>query len=87
LRSAFWDIPVDETARMLGEAAADFYGFDVDGLRPLADRIGPTPEDLGQTTSEAATAREKWTGIAEAGRSWVTGIEAVPVPVRSTDAY
>jgi len=56
-------------------------------LRPLADRIGPTPEDLGQTTPEAATAREKWTGIAEAGRSWVTGVEAVPVPVRSTDAY
>ena len=66
---------------------AEFYGFDVDGLRPLADRIGPTPEDLGQTTPEAAAAREKWDGIADAGRPWVTGIEAVPVPVRSTDAY
>ena len=87
LRSAFWDIPVDETAVMLGEAAGAFYGFDVEGLRPLADRIGPTPEDLGQTTPEAAAAREKWSGIAEAGRPWVSGIEAVPVPVRSTDAY
>jgi hypothetical protein len=87
LRSAFWDIPVDETALMLGEAAGAFYGFDVEGLRPLADRIGPTPEDLGQTTPDAAVAREKWDGIADAGRPWVTGIEAVPVPVRSTDAY
>jgi hypothetical protein len=87
LRSAFWDIPVDETALMLGESAAAFYGFDVDALRPLAERIGPTREDLGQTTPDAATAREKWVGIAEAGRPWVTGIEAVPVPVRSTDAY
>ena len=72
---------------MLGLDAGEFYGFDVDALRPLADRIGPTPDDLGQTTPEAVTAREKWTGIAEAGRSWVSGIEAVPVPVRSTDAY
>ena len=27
------------------------------------------------------------TAIADAGRPWLTGIEAVPVPVRSTDAY
>ena len=40
LRSAFWDIPVDETATMLGLAAGEFYRFDVKALRPLADRIG-----------------------------------------------
>lgn len=87
LRSAFWDIPIDETATMLGLAAGEFYGFDVDALRPLADRIGPTPDDLGQTTPEAIAAHAKWSAIRDAGRSWVTGVEAMPVPVRSTDAY
>jgi predicted TIM-barrel fold metal-dependent hydrolase len=84
LRGAFWDIPVDETATMLGLAAADFYGFDLDRLRPLADRIGPTPEDLGQTDPSA---HAKWADVAAAGRPWVTGREAVPVPARSATVY
>ena len=33
---------------LLGDTAARCYGFDVEALRPIADRIGPTPEDLGQ---------------------------------------
>jgi predicted TIM-barrel fold metal-dependent hydrolase len=76
LRGAFEDIPVDETAAILGTNAAEFYGFDVDALRPLADRIGPTPDDLGQTGSDLS----KWDGLREAGRPWRTGIEAVPIP-------
>jgi predicted TIM-barrel fold metal-dependent hydrolase len=78
LRSEFWDIPVDETAQILGANAAAIYDFDVDGLRPLADRIGPTPDDLGQN-DDAALA--KWTDLAAAGRPWLTGKEATPLSV------
>lgn len=48
LRSDFGDVPVEDARKMLGETAARCYGFDLDALRPIADRIGPTPEDLGQ---------------------------------------
>ena len=34
--------------KLLGETAARCYGFDLDALRPIAERIGPTPSDLGQ---------------------------------------
>ena len=34
--------------RLLGLNAIDCYGLDESGLRAVADRIGPTPEDLGQ---------------------------------------
>ena len=49
LRDRFWDIPIDETEQILGLNQADFYGFDLERLQPIADRIGPTPDDLGQT--------------------------------------
>ncbi len=77
LQGAFHDIPVDETAAILGGNTAEFYGFDVDALQPLADRFGPTPEDLGQTGDDLA----KWDAVKAAGRPWRTGVEAVPVPV------
>jgi predicted TIM-barrel fold metal-dependent hydrolase len=51
LRADFGALPVDDTAQLLGETAATCYGFDVDALRPIAERIGPTPEDLGQDAS------------------------------------
>lgn len=31
---------------MLGLTAAEVYGFDVDALRPIAERIGPTVAEL-----------------------------------------
>lgn len=40
--------PIEETGQMLGLAAAEVYNFDLDALAGLADRIGPTPEGLGQ---------------------------------------
>ena len=52
LRNAFWDIPVDETQAILGGNAAEVYRFDADALAPLVDRIGPTPDELGQTGGE-----------------------------------
>lgn len=76
LRDAFHDIPVDETQQMLGGNAAACYGFDTAALRPLADRLGPSPEDLGQTGDDL----DKWADLATAGRSWLTGKEALEVP-------
>lgn len=48
LRKHFADVPVEDTRKLLGETAATCYGFDLDALAPLAQRIGPTPEELGQ---------------------------------------
>jgi len=39
---------VEDARKLLGETAARCYGFDLAALRPLAERIGPTPDDLGQ---------------------------------------
>ncbi len=46
LRAAFAGVPHDETAMMLGGNAARVYGFDLDALRPIADRIGPRVADV-----------------------------------------
>ncbi|HEY8217526.1 MAG TPA: amidohydrolase family protein [Acidimicrobiia bacterium] len=72
LKDRFWDIPVDETARILGLNQADFYGFDIEKLSTVADRIAPTPADLGQTDD---TVLSKWDRYREAGRPWLTGAE------------
>ncbi len=64
LRSDFGDVPVEDTRRLLGETAARCYGFDLDALRPIAERIGPTPDDLGQdvglVTSPDEIRRAEW---------------------------
>jgi predicted TIM-barrel fold metal-dependent hydrolase len=81
LQSAFHDIPVAETRAILGTNTAAIYGFDVEALAPLAARVGPTPSDLGQTGESDG----KWAALAEAGRSWLTGVEAVPVTLAEAD--
>ncbi len=78
LKDRFWDIPVDETAQILGLNAAAFYHFDLERLRHLADRIGPTPEELGQTEQSVLA---KWDDLRRVGRPWLTGEEAVPMAV------
>ena len=74
LTRSFHDIPVAETRQMLGLSAAEIYGFDLDVLRPIAEKIGPTPEDLGQCandpTAEDLVAR--WASVKEVGRHWLT---------------
>ena len=75
LKRSFHDIPVEETRQMLGLAAAEVYGFDIDALKPLADRIGPTADDLGQDDSVSVP---KWATARDAGRHWLTGAEAIP---------
>ena len=73
LKDRFWDIPIDETERILGLNQAEFYGFDVEKLRPIADRVGPTPEDLGQTDESVFA---KWEPYRAVGRPWLSGKEA-----------
>jgi predicted TIM-barrel fold metal-dependent hydrolase len=42
----FRDVPEDETRKILGENAAAVYGLDVSALTAIAQRIGPTIEDV-----------------------------------------
>jgi predicted TIM-barrel fold metal-dependent hydrolase len=39
-------VPEDEARRMLGETAAEVFGFDVVKLAEVAERIGPLPEEI-----------------------------------------
>jgi hypothetical protein len=43
---------------MLGETAARCYGFDLGVLGAIAEKIGPTPSDLGQDPDRHATPEE-----------------------------
>ena len=43
---SFAGIPRDEVEMMLSKNAAKLYGFDLDFLRPLADRIGPKVDEV-----------------------------------------
>ena len=46
LRHAFHGLPEDETAKILGTNALDFYGFDREAMNALAAKIGPSPSDV-----------------------------------------
>jgi predicted TIM-barrel fold metal-dependent hydrolase len=46
LRAVLAGVPVEACRRILGLNAAELYGFDLDVLRPIADRIGPTVEEI-----------------------------------------
>ena len=76
LRKTFHDIPIDETRRMVGLAAAEIYGFDLAALQPHADRIGPTPTELGQATADDPAGDRlvaRWAESKTVGRHWLTG--------------
>jgi hypothetical protein len=79
LAKTYHDVPVAETRRMIGEAAADVYGFDLEILRPHAERINVTPDSLGQTDDAANL--ERWAGHREVGRHWLTGHDFPLAPV------
>ena len=75
LKKTFHDIPIDETRRMVGLAAAEVYGFDLAALQPHADRIGPTPRDFGQITDDDPTGSRlvtRWASTKSVGRHWLT---------------
>jgi predicted TIM-barrel fold metal-dependent hydrolase len=46
LRWNLWDVPEAELRKITSENAAEVFGFDLDKLQVLADRIGPTPEEV-----------------------------------------
>lgn len=46
LRVGYWDKPVEECRMMLAGNAAEVYGFDLEALVPVAQRVGPTLEEI-----------------------------------------
>jgi predicted TIM-barrel fold metal-dependent hydrolase len=52
MRLAFSTVAPDEVRKMLGENAARLYGFDLEALRPLADRIGIDHELVSEPLDE-----------------------------------
>jgi predicted TIM-barrel fold metal-dependent hydrolase len=52
LRQRFHDAPESEMRRILGQNAADLYGFDMEALAPLAAEYGPTVAELQQPLTE-----------------------------------
>ena len=46
LRGAFGDWDPAEVRRVTSENVARLYGFDLDALAPIADRVGPTVEEV-----------------------------------------
>jgi predicted TIM-barrel fold metal-dependent hydrolase len=51
LRLLFSDVPEEEVRVMTSRSAADVYGFDLDFLQPIADKIGPTVEEVATPVS------------------------------------
>lgn len=46
IRDSFYDVDRDEAAKMLGGNAAEVYRFDVAKLSPIAERVGPSVEEV-----------------------------------------
>ena len=46
MTDTFRQLPRDEISKMLGQNAADWYGFETDKLAPLVARIGPKESDF-----------------------------------------
>jgi len=64
ISKTFAGLDRDEVQMMLAGTAAEVYGFDLEALAPVAERVGPTPEDLGQDPSRRTdpeeVARARW---------------------------
>lgn len=58
LRATFAGVPHDEVAAMLGGNAARVYGFDLEQLRPIADRIGPRVTDVDRPLVKGEVPKE-----------------------------
>jgi predicted TIM-barrel fold metal-dependent hydrolase len=52
LRSALGGLPPDEVHTILARNPARLYGFDLDELQPIADRVGPSVADLAAPPKE-----------------------------------
>ena len=62
LRHTFNDVDPDEVRAMIGGNAAALYGFDLERLAPLAERIGPRPGELSQPLSPEEFPEKTMTG-------------------------
>lgn len=67
LKKDFANLPVDDTALLLGDNAIRCYNMDRDALQKIADRVGPTPEELGQDPNYFSDPAE-----VKAGRWWIS---------------
>ena len=81
LRDAFCDIPVDETQAMLGTNAAEVYGFDVDAPGSARRPHRPDARRARPDRRRRRLGSRSGTGVKAAGRPWITGVEAVEVPI------
>jgi len=41
-------VPEKQRRMLFAENAAALYGFDLDALRPMAEKYGPTPEQIDE---------------------------------------
>ncbi len=62
MRLVLGGLPEEDIRRILGLNAIDLWGFDLASLQAVADRVGPTVEDLSEPISaEAIPATFSWT--------------------------
>jgi hypothetical protein len=54
MRETFAGYPENEIRALLGESALDAYGFDPEVIRPLAEEVGFTVDELVGPGEEAA---------------------------------
>ena len=52
LRQVFSDRPEDEVRGVLAGSAAELYGFDLAALAPIAERVGPTVEEVARPLTQ-----------------------------------
>jgi hypothetical protein len=52
MRHAFHDTPEIDARLILGQNALNVFDLDPVEMRSIADRIGPTPEDIAEPVSE-----------------------------------
>lgn len=58
LRQAYAQVPSDEVQLMVGDNAARCFSIDTSALRAIADRIGPTFEEIGVPPTEHELAND-----------------------------
>ena len=71
LAKTYHDVPIAETRRMIGEAAAEVYGFDVATLR--TGRRADQPAALRPRPDRRRGEVARWAAAREVGRHWLTG--------------
>ena len=64
LRNTLAGIPAEDVRKMLGENAAECYGFDVAKMRALADQFGPTVEEINTPLEEIPNSPQARLGMA-----------------------